>query len=102
MDEKIAEEKLRKNSQRVTGVAALRKIRNLVDNFEAQGNRNKKRSIALLVITLLIFLLFIYYILNHKSSLKNIKTSQAEAVIVYSKYNDFLTGSFVTLGKRRL
>jgi len=94
MDERIAEEKLRKNTQRVTGITALRKIRTLVDDFEARDIRNKKRSIVLIVITLLIFLSFIYYIFHYESSYINIKSSQTDAVIVYGGHNEFLTGLF--------
>ncbi len=79
MDEKIAEDKLHKNAQRVTGIAALRKIRILVEDFEAQNKRNKKRSIILLVITLFMFLSFIYYISNCEQSLININTSQTDS-----------------------
>ncbi len=81
MDEKIAKEKLDKNAQRVTGIAALRKIRNMVDNFESQDKQNKKHSIVLLVIVLFIFSGFIYYILNYEPSLVNINTSQADSEV---------------------
>ena len=76
MDEKIAEEKLHKNTQRVAGIVALRKIRTLVDDFEVQDNKNKKRAMRILIITLLLVSSFIYYIFNYESSLENIDTSQ--------------------------
>ena len=85
MDKKITEEKLHKNTRRVTGIAALRKIRILVDNIETQDNRSKKCSIVSLVITLIMFSCFIYYILSHDWNLINIKTSQADAVVVYGE-----------------
>jgi len=80
MDEKMTEEKLRRNTQRLTGIAALRKIRTLVDDFEVQDKKNKKRAIVLLVITLFIFLCFIYYIFSYESSIQHIGTSQADNI----------------------
>ena len=91
MNEKMAKEKLHKNVQHVTGIAALRKIRILVDNFETQDKQNKNRSIVLFVITVFTFLCFIYYILYYEPSLININTSQADNVLGLIRFIFVLT-----------
>ena len=74
MNETSAEEKLHKNTRRVVGIAALRKIRIMIDDFEAQERKNKKRSIALLVILLLILLWFVGGVIHREPNYQNINT----------------------------
>jgi len=76
MNEEAIEEKLRKNARRVVGIAALRKIRVMVDDFNGQERKNKKRSIVVLLISILILLWFIGSVLNREPNYQNINTSQ--------------------------
>jgi len=76
MNEKAIEEKLRKNARRVTGIAALRKIRVMVDDLDGHACKNKKRLIAVLAISILILLWFVGSVFNREPNYQSINTSQ--------------------------
>lgn len=80
-EKEITKEKLRKNTQHVMGITALRKIRVLVDEFDAKERKNKKRSIVFLIISVLILLWFVNDVINRKPNYQNINTSQNYSVI---------------------
>ena len=77
MGDNVTEEKARKNSVRVGGVSALRKIRKLVDDFETQERSNRKMAVVTAIILIVSILLLIYYFTNydhkyaHTSAIQN-------------------------------
>ena len=86
MDKKDTDEKLRKNAMHVTGVSALKKIRTLVDDFESQEQKNKKRLLALFTITILIISFFIYIIISNEHKPERIKLDQLNSLSLQQQY----------------
>ena len=67
METNNAKTKLSKNTTRLLGINALRKIRTLVDGFEDQDQKNKRRAIALIITLIILFTLSIYLIIFSES-----------------------------------
>ena len=62
MDNDNSENKLEKNTTRVVGIKALRRIRTLVDNIEEQDRKNQRNATVLGIIFALSLASLIYYI----------------------------------------
>lgn len=62
-----ADKKLSDNATRVTAISALRQIRQLIDGYEEQDRKNKRKAIALIIATL-IFAVTISYFVTHDNS----------------------------------
>ena len=80
MKDDFSSKKLHKNVTKLTGIAALRKIRLLVDQFEQQGKNDKKKLMIIAILLIALVLLSIYFFSAIERDYQHIQTAHSRAL----------------------
>ena len=75
MENNNTERKLTKNTMRLVGISALRRIRKIVDGYEKQDQKKKLTAILLIIILLSLFTALMYHVVSREPELKILQTN---------------------------
>ena len=79
MENNDAKRKLSNNTTRLVGFSVLRRIRTIVDDYEAQDKKNKQKVLTLSIVFFIFFALFLYFVFFDTPKTTILKTAPSHA-----------------------
>lgn len=76
MEDNNTKNKLSENTSRLVAISTLRRIRSLVDGYEEQDRKNRRKAIVLFAILFVLLVTLIYFVLYSAAETTILKTEK--------------------------